>query len=126
MYGKIAKSEYTSFYVKKFDINNSKKGIRNQFVENLNMNYSRVYNFIKNNFAPGDTINENTVWTKYQEDMNDDLDGKFDYYYERAMETLLRDGKIKIETYDSENMLNTSFIMQEVRPKETESKVKEH
>ena len=127
MYGKIAKSEYTSFYVKKFDINNSKGRVKNQFVEKLNVNYSKVYNFIKDNFVAGETISEATVWQKYHENNeNDELDGKFDYYYGRAMETLLRDGKIKPGSENSQNVLSTTFIVQEVRQKEKNDNIREH
>lgn len=120
MYGKVGKSEFTSFYVKKLDIDNSKGRVKKSFIERLDTDYSKVYTFIKNNFSAGETINAMAVWKKYHENMNDELSEKFDYYYERVMETLLRDGKIKPSAQGTDNLLNTQFIIQSERqmPKE--------
>ncbi len=126
MYGKISKSEHSSHYIKRFDINNSKKGIRNQFVEKLNLNYSKLYNFIKDNFTAGETISGVTVWEKYHENTDEKSDEKFDYYYARAMETLLRDGKIKPGSENSQNILSTPFIIQEVKQEERNGNIREY
>ncbi len=120
MYGKVGKSEFTSFYVKKLHIDNSKGRVKKPFIERLDTDYSKVYAFINNNFSAGETINAMTVWKKYHANMNDELSEKFDYYYERVMETLLRDGKIKPSSKSTDNLLNTQFIVQGERqqPKE--------